>query len=187
MKNYYFLFLSFIIISCGVFRDKQENYQRIDSNNIVKLNGTYSIFASKNLNTENSYFSNANEKFYRKYGRGKTDTIKFDIISEANFKILIKNKNEIKLEFFKNNEIIKTQTLKYKFKEDGFLYVKNKNTLIWGIPFLFGGVDVKKVRIALTKNNNLLINNVYDSSGAYLLIFGDAKVWENTNEYQRVK
>ena len=45
----------------------------------------------------------------------------------------------------------------------------------------------KKIRIALNQNNELIINDVFDSTGAFLLIFGDAKVWESTNEYKRVE
>ena len=187
MKKYNLIIFSVFFISCGVFRDKQENYQKITPENVNILNGNYLVFAKKKPNEKYPYFDNANEKFYRKYGRGVSDTLKFDSISGGNFRVSILNKKEINLEFIKNEKIIKNQKFTYKIKEDGFLYIKNRNTIIKGIPFLFGGVDVKKVRIALSENNDLLINDVFDSSGALLLIFGDAKVWENTNKYKRFK
>lgn len=186
MKKYNLILLFLFFVSCGPFRDKQENYQKITPTNVTNLNGNYSVFAME-PNKINPYYNNANEKFYRKYGRGVTDTIKFDSISGGNFKISILNEKEINFEFIKSNKTLRNQKFKYKIKDDGFLYIKNRNTIIAGIPFLFGGVDVKKVRISLSENNNLLLNDVFDSSGAALLIFGDAKVWESTNQYKRIQ
>jgi hypothetical protein len=92
----------------------------------------------------------------------------------------------LQIDFLKKNDTVKSQTIKYKFKDDGFLHLKNRNTIISGIPYIFGGIDVKKVRIALNQNNDLILNDIFDSSGALLLIFGDAKVWEETNIYLRI-
>lgn len=179
--------LSILFFSCGVFEDRNGNFQKIDITNVNMLNGTYSVFANNKLKTEYPYFDNANEKFYRKYGRGEKDTISFDTISGGKFKLKIIDNKKLKIDFIKNEKVIKSQTLKYKFKNDGFLYVKNRNIIISGIPYIFGGVDVKKIRIALNQNNELIINDIFDSTGALLLIFGDAKVWESTNEYKRVE
>lgn len=187
MKKYYLIFLPFIFLNCGVFKEKQENFQKIQRDNVTILNGNYSVFAVKYPDDKYAYYDNANEKFYRKYGRGESDTLKFDTINGGNFKITIVNAKEIKLEFIKHDKTLKSQTLRYKIKDDGFLHISNRNTLIRGIPFLFGGVDVRKVRMSLCENNDLLINDVFDSSGAFLLIFGDAKEWERTNSYKRIK
>jgi len=186
MKKYYLILFSILFLSCGSFKDKQENFQKINENNVTILNGNYSVF-KKTKSNEYYYFDNLNEKFYRKYGRGERDTINFDTISGGILKISILNNRELNLDFIKNDRIVKNQKLKYKFKNDGFLYIKNRNTLIGGIPYIFGGIDVRKVRIALNENNNLLLNDVFNSSGAFLLIFGDAKVWEETNIYKRLK
>ncbi|REG88753.1 hypothetical protein [Flavobacterium aquicola] len=186
MKKYYLILFSILFLSCGSFKDKQENFQKINENNVTILNGIYTVFA-KNKSNKYYYFDNLNEKFYRKYGRGERDTINFDTITGGSLKISILSERELNLDFIKNDKTLKSQRLKYKFKKDGFLYIKNRNTLISGIPFIFGGVDVRKVRIALNENNDLLLNDVFDSSGAFLLIFGDAKVWEETNVYKRIK
>ena len=102
MKKYYFIFVSILFFSCGVFKDKQESYQKIDITNVNKLNGTYSVFASNKLRTEYPYFDNANEKFYRKYGRGEKDIINFDTISGGKFKVNIIDNEKIKIDFIKN-------------------------------------------------------------------------------------
>ena len=187
MKKYYFLLLSILILSCGVFKEKPKNYQKINSENVERLNGTYSVFTNDTVKTAFPYYDNANEKFYRKYGRGKKDTISFDTLSGGKFKLNVLNHEQLEINFIKGKETIKSQTLKYKFKDDGFLYIKNKNTLIKGIPFIIGGVDVKKVRLALNQKNELIINDIFDSSGALLLILGDAKVWERINSYKRIE
>ena len=173
-------------LSCGTFKNKPENLVKINNQNANSLNGTYSIFAFDKLKTEYPYFDNANNKFYRKYGRGQRDTISFDTINGGKFKIKIINDNKLRIDFIKKNEIIKSQLIKYKFKKDGFLYLKNRNTIIGGIPYIFGGVDVKKVRIALNQNSDLILNDIFCSSGALFLVFGDVKVWEESNIYLRI-
>ena len=64
---YYLVILSTLFFSCGVFKSKQENYQKIDEKNVRNLNGNYSIFSSEKRTSEYPYVNNANEKFYRKY------------------------------------------------------------------------------------------------------------------------
>ena len=189
MKKYFVIVVSglFLFFGCSSFSDKHLNFRKININNVDVLTGNYSIFAIKAPKEAYPYFDNANEKFYRKYGRGKSDTIKFDSIHGGNFKILIKNAKEINLQFEQNNKILKSQTLEYIIKDDGYLYIKNRNTIVKGIPYIFGGVDIRKVRIALSENGDLIINDIFASSGALLLIFGDAKVWESTNNYKRIK
>jgi len=186
MKYLYLILLSSLFMSCGVFKTKPKNIVKLNSENANKLNGTYSVFALDKLKSEYPYYHNANNKFYRKYGRGQSDTISFDTITGGRFKIKIIDKQNLQIDFLKENDTIKSQKIEYKFKTDGFLYLKNRNTIISGIPYLFGGVDVKKVRIALNHNDDLILNDIFDSSGALLLIFGDAKVWEETNIYERL-
>ncbi|MES1181806.1 MAG: hypothetical protein ABUL44_03335, partial [Flavobacterium sp.] len=128
MNKYYLILLSALFFNCGGFTSIPESYHKIDTDNLNILNGTYSVFAKSKLKTEYPYFDNANEKFYRKYGRGARDTISFDTISGGKFKIIILNNERINIEFIKKDKIIKSQTLKYKLKEDGFLYIKNRNT-----------------------------------------------------------
>lgn len=184
----YLVLFSILSVGCAGFKNIPSNYKHIDANNVKTINGEYSIFAkSKEIQQRDTCFDNANEKFYRKPGRGERDTVRFDSLNGGRFKINVVSKNEVTIEFFLQEKVIKSQTLHYKLKKDGFLYVKNRNTIITGIPFLFGGVDHRKVRIALSQNDDLIINDVFDSSGALLLIFGDRKVWENTNTYKRFK
>jgi hypothetical protein len=85
------MLLSSLFMSCGVFKNKPKNLVEINSDNASNLNGTYSVFAFDKLNTEYPYYHNANNKFYRKYGRGESDTISFDTISGGRFKIKIIN------------------------------------------------------------------------------------------------
>jgi len=186
MKYLYLILLSSLFLSCGVFKNKPKNIVKVNSENANKLNGTYSVFAFDKLKSEYPYFDNANNKFYRKYGRGQRDTISFDTISGGRFKIKIIDNRKLQIDFIKKDDIVRSQTIEYKFKDDGFLYIKNRNTIIRGIPYIFGGVDVRKVRIALNQNNDLILNDIFDSSSALLLIFGDAKVWEETNIYLRI-
>ena len=51
---------------------------------------------------------------------------------------------------------------------------------------LLGSIDIKKLRLTASENY-LVIEEVYHSSGATLLIFGDSKTWTYFNKYERTE
>ena len=188
MKTTIFIFLLLSMISCATFEKTNNKNVQL---NIEKLNGKYSIFAmiqnnNKPYHYNSYYFNNANENFYHKYGRGEWDTIKYDTLTGGEFSVKILDKKRIVLNFYRKSQIVKSLNLKYKLK-DNWLYLKNKNFLFAGIPYIYGGIDIKKVRIGVNNRNNLIINTVNNSSGALLFIIGDAKKWEYINEYKRIE
>lgn len=187
IKKYLLIIALVSLAGCGSFKKVPARYIAITPDNIDNLTGNYSVFSATDTDNEFPYFNNANEKFYRKYGRGVSDTIKFDTLRGGNFRISIISNKRLSVEFSRNHKKLKSQTFEYKIKKDGLLYIKNRNTIIAGVPYLFGGVDVKKVRLALSTQSDLIINDVNHSSGALLFIFGDSKTWEYNNTYKRIK
>jgi hypothetical protein len=75
---------------------------------------------------------------------------------------------------------------KFKLTNDGFLLIKNRNFRVLGLPYIIGGIDIKKRRLSL-ENGNLVIDEVYHSSGGTLIIFSDSKTWTSRNKYTRVR
>ncbi|MGX7666736.1 hypothetical protein [Flavobacterium pedocola] len=184
---------SFFFIGCATkFHQSYKNPTKFDKQSISRINGEYSIYpidstGSFSDNEFNNEFNNAFIKFYRKYGRVVRDTLKLSKLHDYSLKLEIKNEAEIELKYLKNKNIIKQLKLPYEIKPDGYLYLENKNRLYQGIPYLFGGVDIKKIRLGMDPAENLIIEEVYHSSGALLFIFGDSKTWHNRNYYKKIK
>jgi hypothetical protein len=154
---------------------------------VSQLNGTYKISALPDSlrNTDDIEQHNAFEKFYRGRGRGSRDTMKISQPEQYSFTLSIVSKSNIQITYLHNNNPFKTLRFAYQLKNDGWLYLNNRNVKWQGIPYLFGGFDIKKLRLA-SINNELVIEEVYHSSGAVLLVFGDAKTWRCRHRYKRV-
>lgn len=183
-----FVILVFILQSCINFSESYTNLQLSADRNLYSINGQYKIKPLKSNSGDTIYldFNNAFEKFYRGKGRGSRDTLKIDDTDRYSFKISVYDRDRIEVIYFKDSIQFKNFYIRYKFKKDGFMYLKNKNTKIMGVPYLFGGIDIKKLRLSVI-DNNLLVEEVYHSSGAVLFIFGDSKTWETINQYERIK
>lgn len=78
--------------------------------------------------------------------------------------------------------------LKVRLKKDGYLYLKNKNVGFFGVPYIFGALDIKKSRITIGKDKYLVVDFAKHRSAAALLII--ELNFRNKNyrkKYERIK
>ncbi|MFD2561266.1 hypothetical protein [Aquimarina rubra] len=188
-KLFIYLALFLIIISLSNCASFSYQYQNpvfltpsfLTSENIKELNGEYSIIARSKDSIMNNHYPSYNNFFQildRDRGN-KKDTLNKNNLSNFSFKINVINDGEIKFEYLTNNKKFNERIIKYELRE-GYLYLKNKNTTIGGIPYVFGGIEVNKVRLTRDLKDNLVAEIAHHNSGAILLVFGDAK----DNHYQ---
>lgn len=178
--NKIFLFVLIIssIVSCANFPKAIVNPYIINEENINSVNGKYYF---KELNrsslTDSTSFS------YSKTDIGFTHTffdeidsrlftkpIEIDSSESYSFELKVLNSKRIELNYLENEKTIRHHIIKYKIKDDGYLYIKNRNFKIKGIPYLFGEFNVKKNRITLNKENNLIFESSEFSSGGVALL-----------------
>lgn len=177
-----------LIQSCATFPKSSTNQQRLTENNLTRINGQYKVKAERDSlidNTLNQYH-NAFKKFYRGKGRGSKDTMKVDILDNYTFEIRLIEKKHIEVIYLKDNISVRKFKLKYELKADGYVYLKNKNLKVSGVPYLFGSIDIKKLRLSFI-DNYLIVEEIRHSSGAILFIFGDSKTWHNIDKYGRTE
>ena len=181
------LMLSCVLFGCAAkFSKSYKNPNKFEKQNIHEINGEYNIYAiDSTSNNPKDKFSNAFNKFYRGFGRDKRDTLALNELNEYSLKLKVKNENEIK--YFKNKIALKNLNFVYKLKSDGYIYIEDRNFKVSGIPYLFGSIDIKKIRLGVDNYENLIIEEVHHSSGALLLIFGDSKTWNYRNYYKQIK
>jgi len=156
------------------------------------LDGIYEInhagYNSKYVKANNSYTSYS-ENFFKEIDRHLLrDTLKID--SSKNYKLGLKVLSDklIKIDYIQDDSVFRSRTLKTKLKKDGYLYLKNKNIGIRLIPYLLGGIDIKKSRITLSKEKNLVFDYSQHVSGAFLfLIFLDGETSKRRLEYGRIE
>ena len=158
---------------------------------LTMLNGQYTFRPQIDSSIDLTYIERhyANEKFYRANklrGRGSWDTTLIDNVDKYSLKINVLNTETIEISYLQDSTIFRQLKFKYKLTSNGFLLIKNRNVRVLGIPYILGAIDIKKRRLSLD-NGDLVIDEVYHSSGGTLVIFSDSKTWTSRDKYQRIR
>ena len=185
-----------------LFRKKKGFSHSLNIKNINALNGKYNIKAiysgtTKDTSSSNN-FSDADLDHYPtlfdELNNGIfVKAIKLDSLKSYTFSLKILNTKRFEIDFFEDDSIIRQNTMRYKLKDDGYIYIKHRNIKIIGIPYLMGGFKNKRSRLTLNKDNNLLFETTEFRSGGVFYLgflvpvinFGSKMKYEKT--YQRIE
>jgi hypothetical protein len=185
----------FLCSQCATFQGDFINSNPLNKTNLTHLNGKYKIVCadSKMLYTDQEpnlpYDSYLNQNFFEEIDRKlMKDTLMLDSLNKYEFILNIVEHNRLKVSYLKDNTTFRERIIKTKLKKDGYLYLKNQNTKFIMIPYLFGAVDIKKVRLIKTKDNNLIFDVSNHRSGAVLFIgFLSLNTYCYRNVYPKVE
>ena len=160
--------------SCATFKSEFQNEVKLNTTNINSVNGRYKILPIK--------IDTTNEK-YNQYKLEDNFLVEIERKPFASFKnkydedeinyfveLEIRNPNLLEIRFLKEDKVFNSKNVKVKLKKDGYLYLKNENVKFWGIPYLFGAMDINKIRISVDKENNLVLDTTNFRGGAIFLI-----------------
>ena len=192
----YFVGLSFIF-GCGSFPKRTVPAQYLNKNNINALNGKYTIkaiYSGPTKDTTSAWnFSDSDlgiyPTFFDELNNGLlVKSIKTDPSKIYTFSLKILSTKKLEFNYFEDDSIIKQNTIKYRFKDDGYVYLKHKNFKIIGIPYVFGGFNTKRNRITLNKDTNLLFEtSEFKSGGLFLLMINPYSKMKYEKIYQRIE
>lgn len=163
MRNFIFILILFLLVSCGATRDM--NFADISTQN-NDITGEY-----KNLQDDKNIIFILDRKLLK-------DTINRENIYEK-FTINT-DKKHLYISIYQNNGEILNRKYKYK-KQKGIYYLKNQNVKPLLVPFIFGAIDEKRLYLYKNPKGNLSINVYQSRAGAALLIvFLD---WKNKSYF----
>jgi hypothetical protein len=188
------LFFSLMIrsfISCATFPKTIENQYIINKENVNSLNGKYSLneiyrssltdstsfsYSTRDIGGPLTFFDEIDSRMFAK-------RIVIDSSKSYYFILKVLDSKHMEIDYLENEKSIRQQTLKYKLKGDGYIYLKNRSFKIKGVPYLFGDFSVKKIRLTLNKEKYLLLETSEFSSGgvALLMIYPVGKL-----KYQKI-
>lgn len=191
------LLISISLLNCASFsaKDFKKNYTSINPDNLHLFDGKFSFFPIKKFDkkTEHSNIETL-KKYINLYNFITNESVKFNDIDsilngKVNYQIELKiiSDKELSVELFKNNQRIKKQQIKGELKKDGMFYLDNKFLKCTGIPYLFGGCQNNKRRIAISNTNNLIVNEALDNTGALLFLFWAGQSYNSAYEFQRLE
>ncbi|MCR8669204.1 hypothetical protein NO995_16070 [Aestuariibaculum sp. M13] len=201
-RLYFYLLLMVIVFGCASFPKKKTPVSNLNSENISNLNGRYELIEKYSGGTKDTStiwksafnFSSADRGHYPTF----FDEINFQVFKENELKVdslktysftlkLIDSKN-LKIDYYENDSLFFGNTIKYKFKNDGYIYLISTNSEVVGIPYLFGGVTKKRSRITLNKENDLLFETSEVVTGGLLFVLvnpGEKMKYEKV--FQRIE
>lgn len=179
--------LALLFQRCSFKKDLTNPYP-LNKQNLVELNGRYEVVDSKFDSLQGKRQIWMYNNFFREIDRKLLkDTLKLDSSETYSCELEIIDSKNLKINYLKNETIIRTRTLKTKLKKDGYLYLKNRNTVFILVPYIAGALDVKKIRLTRSTEGNLLFDVVNHRSGAFLIVaFLDGRTWKYRNEYREV-
>lgn len=181
-------------LGCASFPKKTETPQYLNKNNINALNGKYSLkeisrssltdstsfsYSKNDIGFNHTFFDEIDSRFY---------AIEIDSSKSYYFTLKIINTKKIKINLIKDDSIIKQKIIGFRLKDDGYIYLKNNNFKIRGIPYVFGDFNKKRIRLTLNKDNNLLFEtSEFESGGVALLMVVPIGKMKYQKIYQRIE
>jgi hypothetical protein len=192
MRNLIYFLIAFSLLqSCASFDKDLTNPPPLNEKNLSDLNGVYEIKQidydtvfkkfDQQMWTGNNFLKEIDRKLIK-------DTLHLDSLKSYKFGLKVLNKRNIKISYIENDTVFRERILKAKLKKDGYLYLKNKNIGFLLVPYIAGGIDIKRTRLSKSKNRNLVFDYSHHRSGAFLIIaFLDGRTWKNRLEYKRIE
>jgi hypothetical protein len=197
LRIFLLLSVSVLVSNCASFskKDFKNDYTKINESNILSFNGKYTFFPVKKFDNKNKNSDfDLSGSYINSYNNITNESLKFedrDSILKGttiyHIELSLVNNTVLNIELFKNNYSIKKQQIKGILKKDGMFYLDNKFLKCTGIPYLFGGCNNNKRRIAISKNNNLIVNEAVDNTGALLFLLWGGLSYNSAYEFKRLQ
>ena len=119
----------------------------------------------ENISSENKNIKLRSIKSYIDFRNKIKDTTEIRSV-----KISVLNDKKIQFSFKTVNGTENNYQSNYKFSKNGLILLKNKNFRLTGLPYIFGGYQINKTELGLTKQNQLFLKGVKVDEGAILII-----------------
>jgi len=185
------LIVATCLSNCAVYDKNLNNTNPLDKENIHQLNGQYHIteigFDSLNqvyhsqMWTRNNFFNEIDRKLLK-------DTLLLDSMKKYTVALKVISKKELKITYLENDIAFRERFIKTKLKKDGYLHLKNKNIGFVFVPYIFGALDVKKTRLTLDENDNLVFDIYNHRSGAIGIVgFLDGRTRRYRRTYKKTQ
>ena len=169
------IFLLFLT-SCG-------SIKKYEGNDIVRISIAQQLEGSYEIYPENVEIRNYNDAYsiFNLFSNNEAkNNIKF-----KSFDIKIIDDNLV-FSFKSHTESDLIVNYKYKIERSGFVRISNKSK-VSGVPYLLGGIQIKKIEIAKDKINRLIVNGSEIDESAILFIPVSLPKSNFSYKFQRIK
>lgn len=192
------LLICLLYVSCASFPKQHNPGKGLSLNTLKQLEGDYRVehyttkptkdstavwnFSEPDLGRYPTLFDEINNGLFVK---------EFRVDPEKTYCVSIHSvtNQKLRMYYYENNILIKQNTLRFRLKDDGYLYLRYRNFKIIGLPYLLGGIKLKRNRITLDDDHNLVFETSEVTSGGVILLFVFNPVFKSKYEkiYQRIE
>lgn len=188
---YLMIILMFILQSCVSYDNTMTNPRILSNENLNELNGRYGIVAVK---IDGDSFSRINDNwtednFFTENNRGYLKrNMQLDSLKSYSFELKILSSKSLQISYIEDDKILCERIIKTKLKKDGYLYLRNKNVLPILIPFILGGMDVKRTRISKFENGDVVLDVANHQSFGFILLssYYDSMTYKYRLQYKKI-
>ncbi len=175
MKQIVYILISIFLCNCGgIPKYKDTNFKPLTD--VRNIEGDYKNFDNDTLKLNHNSI-NGHINWRRKH----IDTTPF---SSVNIEVL--SEKRLKLDFIRDNDVLKSRILKYRLRHNGFIKLRNGNFRMVGIPYVFGEYDSIKFELGLTENNDLILHGYKDQAGGILIVLSSGRAFSVKKIYKRI-
>ena len=195
IKNFIIILILISLFGCASFSKREFRKQSVSlkNENLNEINGNFSFYPIKRFGKVFENKNSSSIEYANSYigiiNGNRSDRQKLDSILKSNsfysINLKLTNSQKLHISLLENGTEIRDTIFDGKLK-NGMFYIDNEFLECKGIPYLFGGCQNNKIRIGLSTNNNLIINEAASHEDALLLIFGTGYKYNATFEYQRI-
>lgn len=174
-----YLGLTILTLGCASFPRNPGYEQFLDRGDLFELNGKYEhvpIYSGPTKDTLSYWnFSNGDlgiyPTFFDEMDNGwLTRKTKIDPEKNYSFVLDVVKYNILSIHYLENDSVIRQKNIRFRMRKDGYLYLQNMNFKIRGIPYVFGDIDKKRIRLTLNKDRDLVFEtSEFNSGGMFLL------------------
>ncbi|OJJ20538.1 hypothetical protein BKI52_18970 [marine bacterium AO1-C] len=175
----------FIFYSCTSFQGF--NQGNTPTSSLKQLDGTYKNTPNK-IDTVKMINGGIDDHFYQIMARKAKEYYKIKPKSKNKytFKVQQISAKRLLITFFENNKVLKKYNCKAKVKADGFVYLKNKNFNFLALAFLFGGYSIKKTRLFINTNQQLIVETTLKGIGFVFFTPFNSNHWKARYVFEKI-
>jgi hypothetical protein len=175
MKYLIFSAIVVMLFNCGgIPKYKDDNLQPIT--HVKQIEGEFKNFDNDSLELR---YNSLNGKL--NWRARQIDTTQF---TSVKFKIL--NEKRLKLDFMLEEDLVKSKIIKYRLRNNGFIKLRNRNLKVTGIPYIFGGYEMEKYDIGLTKTGDLILHGYNERAGGFLIVLSGGNAFKVKRTFERI-
>ena len=165
-------------MSCSIFSPKVIPGDKIhlQQTGLNNLSGTYKLFPYLEIDENGSFPRKEKNDYTNLHNYIGEKTIELDTTLNYSVDIQVLSQNRLLFIFESDKVVLEQIEISGELKKDGLFYLDNNIRDCDGNPYVLGRCYIRKGRVGLTKENDLLVNIARENFGGFLFLSSGIRI-----------